>query len=315
VDCLSVGILVADHLCDPIDHCPAAGELVISPRLPLAIGGCASNVAIDLKRLGVSVGVVGCVGQDYFGRFVVDELEAAGVDARGVRTLADAETSGTLIINVRGEDRRFIHTPGANARLTVDDIPLERVLTSRVLYVGGYLLMPALEGEPLASLFRQARAAGVKTVLDIVMPGPGDHMAKLAPVLPQTDLFMPNTDEAALLTGLADPVAQAERFVAAGAGAAVITCGDAGSVLISHQTRLRAAAHRMDYQGGTGAGDAFVAGTIAGLLAGEDLAGALRWGSAAGASCVRSISATDSVFTRTEAEQFPRANPLAVELI
>jgi sugar/nucleoside kinase (ribokinase family) len=315
VDCLSVGILVADHLCDPIDHCPAAGELVISPRLPLAIGGCASNVAIDLKRLGVSVGVVGCVGQDSFGRFVVDELERAGVDAHGVRTLADAETSGTLIINVRGEDRRFIHTPGANARLTVADIPLERVLQAKVLYVGGYLLMPALEGEPLASLFRQARAAGVKTVLDIVMPGPGDHMAKLAPVLPETDLFMPNTDEAAVLTGLADPVAQAERFVAAGAGAAVITCGDAGSVLISRKTRLRANSHIMDYQGGTGAGDAFVAGAIAGLLAGEDLAGALRWGSAVGASCVRSISATDSVFTRAEAEQFLRANPLAVELI
>jgi sugar/nucleoside kinase (ribokinase family) len=140
-------------------------------------------------------------------------------------------------------------------------------------------------------------------------------MAKLAPVLPETDLFMPNTDEAAVLTGLNDPIAQAERFVAAGAGAAVITCGDAGSVLISHTTRLRAAAHSMDYQGGTGAGDAFVAGTIAGLLAGEDLSGALRWGSAVGASCVRSISATDSVFTRAEAEQFLRANPLAVDLL
>ncbi|MEX2113651.1 MAG: carbohydrate kinase family protein, partial [Pirellulales bacterium] len=264
LDCLSVGILVADHLCDPIDHFPAAGELVISPRLPLAIGGCASNVAIDLARLGVGVGVVGCVGQDYFGRFVIDSLAAAGVDARGIRTLADADTSGTLIINVRGEDRRFIHTPGANARLEVADIPLDRVRRAKVLYVGGYLLMPALEGEPLASLFRQARAAGVTTVLDIVMPGPGDHFAKLAPVLPQTDLFMPNCDEAALLTGLRDPVAQAERFVAAGAGAAVITCGEAGSVLVSGSTRLRAGAHIMEYQGATGAGDAFVAGAIAG---------------------------------------------------
>ncbi|MEX0978524.1 MAG: hypothetical protein WDZ48_06715, partial [Pirellulales bacterium] len=51
IDCLSVGILVADHLCDPIDRVPAAGELILCPRLPLAIGGCASNVAIDLARL------------------------------------------------------------------------------------------------------------------------------------------------------------------------------------------------------------------------------------------------------------------------
>ena len=70
-DCLSVGILVADHLCDPIDHLPCAGELVLSSRLPLAVGGCALNVAIDLAKLGVSVGVVGCVGADHFGRFLV----------------------------------------------------------------------------------------------------------------------------------------------------------------------------------------------------------------------------------------------------
>ncbi len=153
----------------------------------------------------------------------------------------------------------------------------------------------------------------MKTVLDIVLPGPGNHMAKLAPVLAETDLFLPNTDEAAVLTGWDDPVRQAERFAAAGVGAVVITCGDAGSIMLSGATRWRAAAYAMPYQGGTGAGDAFVAGAIAGLLAGEDLAGALRWGSAVGASCVRSVSATDGVFTRTEAEAFLRANPLALE--
>ncbi|MGD9721078.1 MAG: carbohydrate kinase family protein [Pirellulales bacterium] len=312
VDCLSVGILVADHLCDPIDKVPAAGELVLASRLPLAIGGCAANVAVDLTRLGVSVGVVGCVGQDYFGRFVSDTLAAAGVDIAGIRALPNADTSGTLIINVRGEDRRFIHAAGANALLQASDIPLARVERAKVLYVGGYLLMPALEGEPLAGLFRHARRHGVKTVLDIVMPGPGDHWPKLASVLAETDVFLPNTDEAAVLTGLSDPLAQAERFAAAGAGAVVITCGERGSVLVSRGTRLRAGVHAVEYKGGTGAGDAFDAGFIAGLLAGADLATALRWGSAVGASCVRSISATESVFTRTEVERFLREQPLRI---
>ena len=315
IDCLSVGILVADHLCDPIDRLPEAGQLVLCPRLPLSIGGCASNTAFDLARLGVRVGVVGCVGQDYFGRFIIDTLAAAGIAVGDIRQLADAETSGTLIINVRGEDRRFIHAAGANARLQVSDIPLDRVRRARVLYVGGYLLMPALEGEPLASLFRQARAAGVKTVLDIVMPGPGDHWPKLEAVLPETDVFLPNQDEAAVLTGIDDPLDQAERFAHAGAGAVVITCGGQGSVVISGRERLRASAHQVEYRGGTGAGDAFDAGFITGLLQGEDLAGCLRWGSAIGASCVRSISATDSIFTRDEAESFIRENPLVIERI
>lgn len=313
VECLSVGILVADHLCEPIARLPAAGEVILCPRLPLSIGGCASNVAVDLARLGTSVGVVGCVGQDLFGRFVIDTLSAAGVDVAAIRQLADAETAGTLILNVRGEDRRFIHAPGANARLRAQDVPLESVRAAKVLYVGGYLLMPALEGEPLAALFRQARAWGVKTVLDIVMPQPGNHWAKLESVLAQTDVFLPNRDEAAALTGLDDPAEQARRFVDAGAGAVAITCGSDGAVLVSGAQRLRAEAHEVEFQGGTGAGDAFDAGFIAGSLAGEDLAGCLRWASAIGASCVRSISATDSVFSRSQAEQFLRDHPLAIE--
>src|SRR5262249_51632345 len=154
------------------------------------------------------------------------------------------------------EDRRFVHSPGANGRLRAADIPLERARAAKVLYVGGYLLMPALEGDPLALLFRAARAAGVKTVLDIVLPGPGDHWHKLAGVLAETDVFLPNRDEAAALCGLSDPLAQAERLTAAGAGTVVITCGGEGSLLVSGQTRLRAAGHPVDYQGATGAGDA-----------------------------------------------------------
>jgi sugar/nucleoside kinase (ribokinase family) len=313
LDCLSVGILVADHLCDPIDHVPAAGELVLCPRLPLSIGGCAANVAIDLARLGMGVGVVGCVGQDAFGRFVIETLAEAGLDTQDIRQLADAETSGTLIINVQGEDRRFIHAAGANARLRAEDVPLARLRQAKVLYVGGYLLMPALEGQPLTSLFREARAAGVKTVLDIVLPGPGDHWPKLAPVLAETDVFLPNRDEAEALTGRHDPLAQAERIAEAGAGAVVITCGAAGSVVVSRNERWRAPAFEVDYQGGTGAGDAFDAGFIVGLLLGEDLTGCIRWGTVVGASCVRSISATDGVFRRDEAERFLREHRLRIE--
>ncbi len=313
VDCLSVGILVADHLCDPIDGVPPAGGVVFCERLPLSIGGCASNVAVDLARLGVSVGVVGCVGQDYFGRFILDTLAAAHVEVGGIRQLADAATSSTLIINVRGEDRRFIHAPGANARLQASDIPLDRVRAAKVLYVGGYLLMPALNGESLASVFRQARAAGVKTVLDIVVPDKGNHWAQLEPVLSETDVFLPNEDEAAVLTGFADPVRQAEHIARATAGAVVITCGGRGTVLVAGDTRLKAPAHDVDYQGGTGAGDAFDAGFIAGMLSGADLDGCLRWGSAVGASCVRSISATESVFDRPQAERFMAENRLRIE--
>ncbi|HWB00304.1 MAG TPA: carbohydrate kinase family protein [Pirellulales bacterium] len=313
VDCLSVGILVADHLCTPISHLPKAGELVLADRLSLTIGGCASNVAMNLARQRVNVGVVGCVGDDSFGQFIIDTLQRAGARTEGVHRLAGIDTSGTLIINVAGDDRRFIHSVGANAHLAIEHLPLDALGACRVLYIGGYLLLPALDPPRLAELFRRARAAGVVTVLDVVIPGPGDYRSQLDPLLPETDVFLPNTDEAALLTGAHDPRQQAQRLHAAGAKTVVITCGSSGTIVAGPDERLFAEAHRVPFVGGTGAGDAFTSGYIAGLLDGGDTRQCLAWGSALGASCVRSISATESVFTRDEALAFMREHPLRIE--
>ena len=313
---LSAGILVVDHLSSPIARLPRAGELILCDRLPLAIGGCAANVAIDLARVGVGVGVAGCVGRDPFGQFLIDRLTEGGIDTSAVRMLEEAATSGTLIINVVGEDRRFIHAAGANAVMQASDIPLERVKEAKLFYVGGYLLMPALEGtNGLAVLFREARAAGATTVLDVVVPGPGEHWSKLEPLLAETDVFLPNEDEAAIITGLTDPLDQAQRFRDAGAGTVVITRGERGTLLVNDKLRIRAGTYPTNFVGGTGAGDAFDAGYIAGLLAGEDPIGCLKWGAALGASCVRSISATESVFTRDESVAFMRQHKLAVEQV
>lgn len=312
LDCLSAGILVADHLCAPIPRLPEAGQLVLSDDLPLQIGGCASNTAMDLARLGVRVGVVGCVGQDPFGRFIIETLTAAKVETSGIRQLDGVPTSGTLIINVQGQDRRFIHTIGANGRFDAADVSAEQVRQCKVFYVGGYLLMTGLAQEGLLELFRDARRHGVKTVLDVVLPGPGDHWSRLDRLLSETDVFLPNTDEAAVITGLKEPVAQAQRFRDAGCGTAVITCGGEGTVLLTEKYRVKAGVYPTKFVGGTGAGDAFDAGYIAGLLAGEDPLGCLRWGSALGASCVRAIGATESVFTRPEAERFLRDRSLQI---
>lgn len=315
IECLSVGVLVADHLCAPIPHFPVPGELVLASDLPLAIGGCAANVGIDLAKLGIHAEVVGAVGRDSFGRFIVDTLRSAGAGVAGILESTAEPTSGTLIINVAGEDRRFIHCMGANATFRASDIPFDLVKQSKVLYLGGYLLMPALDARELAEVFGQARSAGVTTVLDIVLPGPGDHAASLAPVLAHTDYFLPNTDEAGIITRESDPIRQAEFFRAAGAKTVAITCGGEGTVLLSEKLRLRAGSYQVPFVGGTGAGDAFDAGFIAGLLAGEDVRKCLEWGSVLGASCVRAVGATEGVFTRDEAIDFMREKRLEIESI
>jgi len=313
MDCLSVGLLVADHLSTPISHLPRPGELVLADALPLAIGGCAANAAIDLRRVGVDVGVIGCVGEDSFGRFVIETLAGHGISTSGVQSVPGVGTSGTLIINVKGEDRRFIHTVGANASLACRHFNWDLIRTTKVLYLGGYLLLPGLDPQELANLLRQARQFGVQTVVDVVLPGPGDYWPQLRPILPHTDVFLPNSDEAAIITGQQDPWRQAEAFRQAGAHTVVITCGGEGSVLVAPGLRLQAGTFPTTYLGGTGAGDAFDAGYIVGLLSGQGPEHCLAWGSALGASCVRGIGATETVFTRAEAEAFLQANRLPIQ--
>jgi sugar/nucleoside kinase (ribokinase family) len=225
MDCLCLGIVVADHVCEPIDHLPRSGELVLTERTRLALGGCAANVAVDLARLGRRTALVGRVGDDPFGTFVADELKRSGVDTHHLLSTPGEATSCSMIVNVSGDDRRFIHARGANRRLTGAEISLEMLRQSRVVYVGGYCLSEQPSAANIAALFRRASEIGVKTVLDVVIPRPADYWPFLEPVLPWTDVFLPNCDEAALITGENDPVRQAILFRDAGAKTVVITCG------------------------------------------------------------------------------------------
>lgn len=309
------GIVVADHVTPPLERLPAAGELVMVDRLVLNIGGCAANAAVDLAKMGVKSLVCGCVGQDGFGRFVVDALEAEGIDTRGIRRTGKYDTSQTLIVNVRDEDRRFIHTFGANRDFRAADLPMERILAAKVLYVGGYFAMPGLVEEELAPIFETCQKAGVKTVLDVVVPGPGEYMSRLKKLLRHTDVFLPNGDEARLMTGQSDPVRQAEAFRRAGAKTVVVTLGGEGAVLVSQRARLRAGVYPVEFVDGSGGGDAFDAGFIYGLLNGYGLRQCLEVASALGASCVRAVGTTAGVFTRTEAEAFTKQHQLTIEQI
>jgi sugar/nucleoside kinase (ribokinase family) len=314
-DVLCAGIIVADHVCAPIEHLPAAGELVTAERMLLTIGGCAANAAVDLVKMGVAATVVGRVGGDIFGRVVRELLREQGVDGSGIQVSPEAETSQTLIVNVAGQDRRFIHTFGANAEFRAADIPMEALGRCRVLYVGGYLVMPRLVQEELAAVFAAARRAGVRTVLDVVAPGRGDYLSRLERLLPHVDVFLPNNHEAELISGETEPLRQAEFFHRMGAGTVVITLGGEGSVLLQDGLRLRAGAFAVPYVDGSGGGDAFDAGYICGLLRGLDAEGCLRLASALGASCVRAIGTTPGVFTRAECEQFLQENMLRVERV
>jgi len=312
-DCLCAGIVVADFICAPITHVPEAGGLVMTESISLASGGCAANVALALARLGRKAAVAGRVGDDMPGRFVRGELAAGGIDTTHLEETPGTPTSGTLVINVRNQDRRFIHAFGANGLVDGSEIAADLVPKTRAFYVGGFGLMPRLAADRVVSVFKAAREAGVRTVLDVVIPDPRRCREELGQVLPWTDVFLPNADEGRLLTGLADPLEQARQFRAAGAATVVITCGSEGAVLASPTETFRAAAYPVAFVDGTGSGDAFAAGYISGMLDGAAPERCLAIGSALGASCVRRAGATTGVFTQTELDEFLSQQHLAID--
>ncbi len=309
------GLVVADHVCPPLDHLPRPGELIAVEKLVLNIGGGAANTAVDLARLGVTAAICARVGDDAFGRFANETLRGHGVDCTRLALDPNRATSQTLIVNVRGEDRRFIHSVGANAGFVAADLDGLLDRAPRVLHIGYFLILPQLTAHELAERFQRARSAGTITLLDVATPGPGAYLDRLKVVLPQTDLFVPNTDEAELILGETDPVRQARIFHDLGARRVVVTCGEGGVVSVSESLQVKLAAYSVPYVDGSGGGDAFNAGYIVGLLEGRPEIECLKLASAVGASCVRAVGTTEGVFTRAEAEQFVASHELAIEPI
>jgi sugar/nucleoside kinase (ribokinase family) len=305
---LSAGILVADLVIPPLPELPAPGELAASEDFLLAPGGCAANVAISLAKLGIPSAVAGCVGVDFFGEFLQSELRELGIDTGGLRQSADRGTSQTVILPVAGEDRRFVHSFGANAEFTARHVDRSLLADCDVFYLGGYLVLPAISAPELAQLCAEARAGGASTVLDVVVPrGATVSLESVREVLPLVDFFVPNEDEARALTGEADPHRQAARLVEAGTGTAIVTRGTAGAVLRSRDELLDVPAPRVGSIDQSGAGDAFAAGLIAGVLAGWDAERTVRFASVVGASATTALGCTAGVFWHDQAEAFLEA--------
>lgn len=305
-DVVCVGILVADMFCPPLQKLPRPGELVVVDDLPLDAGGCAVNTGVSLTRLGARVALIGKVGNDVFGDFITHLMTEKGIETFGIRRSQSCPTSRTVIIPVIGQDRRFIHTFGANAELTWEDIDLELIAMGRVLYVGGYLGLPGLDQDALVQLLAFAKARGARTVLDVIVPSTASYDVDdaLGQILPFTDVFLPNDDEAALLTGEKDPARQAAAFLARGCGTAVVTMGERGVLAKTAVQTVRAPAFQVETVDPSGAGDAFDAGFIMGLLKGWDLGKTVEFACAIGASATTKLGCTPGVFTMAEARAF-----------
>ena len=310
---LCAGIVVADLFVPPLQRLPEAGELVATEDFLIAPGGCAANTAIGLAKLGVPASVCGRVGDDTFGESLLRDLRRRGIDVGALTVTEGVGTSKTVIVPVHGEDRRFIHTFGANAVFTAADIPQALLESSAVVYIGGYLVLPGLDEADLAARLRDARAHGARVVLDVAIPSghPDLSLDSVGKLWPLADCFLPNEDEALALSGEREPRDQAQAFLEYGARTVVIKRGELGVHVRSRETAFDMPAPPVEVIEPSGAGDAFAAGLIVGILEGWDLERSVAFASVVGGSACTALGCTTGVFSRRRADEFVAAHPLS----
>jgi sugar/nucleoside kinase (ribokinase family) len=228
------------------------------------------------------------------------------VDVSQVRRTANSATSGTVIINVTGEDRRYLHCVGANAEFQFEDLDLSVLSGTGVLYFGGYLALPSFQVGSLTKLFREAKVLGLITALDVTMPvNESFDIQNVAAALRYTDYFLPNCEEACRLTGEHDERSQAKRLSELNPECAVIiTRGPRGPIARQRGRFIDTPPFRVNSVDESGAGDAFAAGLITATMKNWPLEPALLFAAAVGASRTLALGSFNSVFTFAEALSF-----------
>lgn len=260
---------------------PGPGETVLTRSYATKPGGKGANQAVAAARAGASVAMVGTVGTDGFGDRLVENLQQNAVDVRCLRR--GGEPTGVAYICVDSAAENFIAVAsGANLETAAVDLPED------LLAEGGTLLMQMeVPADQIWAALHRARAAGMRTVLNVApaAPVPADALRAL-------DVLIVNEHEARSVAsdlgidggGLED---LARRLAAEAGLVCVVTLGAAGSIAVEGDLLWKVAPLPVRPVDTTGAGDAFVGVLVAALDQGRSLPEALRRASVgAGLACL-----------------------------
>lgn len=291
LDLLVVGDCNPDLVLVGVDTAPTFGqaEQLVDDAV-LTIGGSGSIVACGAARLGLSTAIAGSVGDDVFGRFMLNALAGRGVDTSPCRVRAGGRTGVTVVLD-RNEDRAQLTAPGAIRDLSADEIDPAVLDRARHVHVSSYFLQPRLQ-PGIPSLLERARGSGATTSLDTNWDPDEEWTAGLRDALRHVDVFLPNREEATRVSGERDPVEAARVIGAQGPGTVIVKLGRDGAVAVRDDRVVASRSPAVDAVDATGAGDSFVAGFVAGTLAGSSLEESLALACACGALSTRGVGGT-----------------------
>ena len=286
---------------------PRAGETLAGSDFHLIPGGKGANQAVAAARAGATTAMVGCLGADAFAPVLLESLTAAGVDTRCVARLAGISTGTATILLEESGENRIIIVAGANGQVSEERVAAqwEHIAQSDLILLQHEIPLPTVH-----TVIARAHSAGIPVMLN-----PAPIYPIPAQILAQVDTLILNEIEASFLTDspVSDPHSAgnaAAKLAGLGVQTAIITLGSQGALLFSAAGgEIYQPAFQVTAVDTTAAGDTFVGGYAASLLAGASPAEALRYASSAAALAVTRLGAQTSIPTRVEVEAFLAAHP------
>lgn len=301
LDILVIGEVNPDVVVRAADPRPVFGQVERwVDRIELVIGSSAVIFACGAARLGLRMAMVGVVGDDALGRFIVSAMAERGVDPSDV--IVDPAVPTGASVHLSGpSDRAILTAAGTMPLLTVAQVPPRSIRRARHVHVSSVFLLDAARPD-LPGLLRSVRAGGGTTSVDCNWDPRETWDGGLRAILAETDVFLPNAVEAALITGIDDVAEAARALVALGPRIVAVKLGEDGALVATATGELiRVPALPVEPLETTGAGDSFDAGFLAGWLEGRSLVDCLSLGAVCGALSTRGIGGTATQPTMDEA--------------
>ena len=251
-------------------------------------GGSAANTVVGLARLGCRVGFVGKVGGDREGEILLEDFRREDVDTSGVILSKQGESGSVLgFVDSKGARALYIDS-GVNDTITTSEIQAEYVSQARFLHLTSFVGERSFETQ---KTLLQTLPSTVKVSFDPGALYARKGYTKLEPIIKRAHVLMPNAIELKQITGEADYCKGADFLVGRGVKIVAVKLGEDGCYVTDGRERHHIDAFKVDVVDTTGAGDAFCAGFLYGLLKEKSLYECGRLGNFVASRCVMKMGA------------------------
>jgi len=251
-----------------IPHFPKPGWDGIAHTAGVYLGGTVVNTAVVLSRLRVSCSLLGSVGCDLWGDFVLKALESAGIDVSAVQCTPEAMTGLTFITVTPDGERTMFSYRGANTRLDLAEGVQHVFDGADVFHLSGYAFLKSPQRDSALYALAIARERGIPICLDSGVNPVAEVPDLFRELLPGISIGVFGLDEALLLFSTSDPQVALRKFLDMGVGRVALKMGEKGCWVADGEGVVFMPAFEVRVVDSTGAGDAFSAGMIWGYLHG-----------------------------------------------